>query len=893
MGDSQQSVLFTPFRCLGVVSSPVPCSLQRRGTRHFVTTAVNNSFHIYDAAKLRLKFVGPQLPAPVTALASADDLTFVAAGEGQAATIYVCERAVEKFQLSGHTGAISQLLVFGAHLLSLSREDGSLKVWDVQGECLTSSLGFEAGFRPWVMQHPDTYLNKIVVGSEHGRVQLWNLRTQKRVYEYKALQGAGEEDSVTAVVQSPVVDVLAIGFQGGRVQVHDMKADALIVDFEADEPVTSLSFRSDGTNQLCCGCQSGQMIVFDLEERALASCFEPHRGAVLSAHHLVGEPAMLTVGADNAVHVWLFDSERSGEARQLRSRSGHAVPPSMVQYCGDDHRHMLSAAPDRTLRFVSTIQDHQNRELSQGQGLLKACKKLGVQPEALRLTPVISLATAGARSRDWPDVLTGHSGSGEARSWRFEHKALTAAKLSCKQQEPQLSGLAVAISACGNFGFTGWSNGCVDKFNMQSSKHRGQLLDPQLGKAHSAGVTAVCCDAMNELVITGSVDQSIKLWGFADSRLLHSMPLDSGVARAVLHRENELLAVATDSFQVLVFDPARRCIVRRFSPAEASITGLCFSPDARWLVAGSIDGSVRVLDLPSGACIDQFECEHAVTSLDFSPSGDFLASTHAAHTGVYLWANTDRLAPIELRQAAKAAQALPGALVEDEHPELLPPESTVRLSGVPRPHWANLAMLDQIKARNRAQEVAKDKEEAPFFLPTLPGLQPKFIAGAPAPEEPDWETGAWQDEEGDEDEEQEQEQQAGQKRKAEPRGPESALMRTLHADKLSGEYSATMAHLKGLGASALDVEVRMLSVEADLPAVLGFFCEQLKQGSNYELLQAELGHVLRVHGLEIAGSEELRAVAAGLLEQHMVQWEAVEDLMQYNLCLLGHLTRLQ
>ncbi len=38
-----------------------------------------------------------------------------------------------------------------------------------------------------------------------------------------------------------------------------------------------------------------------------------------------------------------------------------------------------------------------------------------------------------------------------------------------------------------------------------------------------------------------------------------------------------------------------------------------------------------------------------------------------------------------------------------------------------------LANLDNIKKRNRPAEAPTAPEEAPFFLPTLPGLEPVFV----------------------------------------------------------------------------------------------------------------------------------------------------------------------
>lgn len=44
-----------------------------------------------------------------------------------------------------------------------------------------------------------------------------------------------------------------------------------------------------------------------------------------------------------------------------------------------------------------------------------------------------------------------------------------------------------------------------------------------------------------------------------------------------------------------------------------------------------------VWDLPSGALIDWFRVKKPVTSLAFSPKGDFLASTHVGSLAIYLW----------------------------------------------------------------------------------------------------------------------------------------------------------------------------------------------------------------------------------------------------------------
>ena len=57
-------------------------------------------------------------------------------------------------------------------------------------------------------------------------------------------------------------------------------------------------------------------------------------------------------------------------------------------------------------------------------------------------------------------------------------------------------------------------------------------------------------------------------------------------------------------------------------------------------------------------------------------------------------------------------------------------EGLVTLSNLPKSRWHNLQQLDTIKQHNKPKEPPKQPKQAPFFLPTAPGLQPKFTAAA-------------------------------------------------------------------------------------------------------------------------------------------------------------------
>ncbi len=61
--------------------------------------------------------------------------------------------------------------------------------------------------------------------------------------------------------------------------------------------------------------------------------------------------------------------------------------------------------------------------------------------------------------------------------------------------------------------------------------------------------------------------------------------------------------------------------------------------------------------------------------------------------------------------------------------KLIPLEQgLITLSNLPKSRWHNLQNLDLIKQRSKPKDPPAKPKQAPFFLPTVAGLQPKFVA---------------------------------------------------------------------------------------------------------------------------------------------------------------------
>lgn len=80
---------------------------------------------------------------------------------------------------------------------------------------------------------------QVILGSQEGPLQLWNISTKTKLYEFK-----GWNSSVCSCVSSPALDVVAVGCADGKIHVHNIRYDEELVTFSHSMrgSVTALSF---------------------------------------------------------------------------------------------------------------------------------------------------------------------------------------------------------------------------------------------------------------------------------------------------------------------------------------------------------------------------------------------------------------------------------------------------------------------------------------------------------------------------------------------------------------------------------------------------------------------------------------------------------------------------
>jgi U3 small nucleolar RNA-associated protein 21 len=572
------------------------------------------------------------------------------------------------------TGEILSLLCQADILISLHFEEtrGAVRVWDVHlaesttEDALITTVFLPPAQNPTVFIHPDTYLNKVAIGTENGSVLIVNIRNGKLVHECKVNPGV----AVTALAQSDTVDIIGVGFADGTVSVINLRADKCICTFShasadatARGAITALAFSADNTllhPTLVSATEHGAIALWNLADKCLQHL---HPGAHDSTITLLGflprQPAVITAGADNTLNIWSID-KLDGSLKALRARTGHQAPPRIIRYYGGASVaslssgtnaaacEIVSAGSDLTLRSFHTGLDRQNAEVSQG-SLRARARELGVHPSSLRLPPITSLAASDRQHGHWADVVTTHAGESKAYIWSWDNKRLEDRVLQLYNKDEIAT--TVCISSCGNFSVVGGSLGSVCSFNLQSAARRSTFpkdarVDTRLvlrGKrrpaAHEYSIGDPVRDtgkgrgAGNALGMHDSVDTSLlKVLGIkppalraADEGLpvgQHTAPI-CGVAVDSL---NQTLVSADVSGVVNFWDfttTALKATVTLASPASF----LVVHKDANLIAFACDDFVVRVVDFATLRVVRTFSGHrNRITDMTFSPDGRWLVT---------------------------------------------------------------------------------------------------------------------------------------------------------------------------------------------------------------------------------------------------------------------------
>ncbi|XP_055850780.1 WD repeat-containing protein 36 [Episyrphus balteatus] len=890
---NKSSKIFRRNRSLGYVSNQVPALIRyiQRRKDNIITTCIGRSFQVYTSNKFRLLHVSNIHPDDITCMANDRQHVYTAADK----TIFAWRQGKHiNHTYKGHTKNVHLMLPFRQHLIAIDG-DNVMKVWDINTEEVYLEIPFsKEDFLITAIAHPPTYINKIILGSQSGELKLWNLRENRLVYTF-----AGFGSKVTCITPAPAIDVAAIGHKDGTTVLLNLKFDEVLMQFKQDwGPVNGISFRTDGQPIMVTTSTHGNAVFWNLEEKKVSNQMKVHETSVTTTICFPNEPLLLTTSPDNSMKLWLFDAP-DGSARLLRIRSGHQAPPLCIRYHGNKGESILSSGEDSSLRVFSTVSETLNKSMGKASYNREKSKKRGhLQTDILTMPPIKEFTTEVTREEEWDNIAAIHSGIIQTTTWSFHKGKMGTHRLVPRQFHSKIrkdftaETTCVVLTHCGNFVIIGYSSGHVERFNIQSGIHRASYGAPDT--AHKKPVRGVACDNLNQFIVSGCSEGLLKFWSFKGNVKEPNkiIKLPDGVTLMRSHRESAMVCVAMENYDMYVVDSDTKVIVRKFKGHTSKINDVTFSPDSRWLLSASMDSTIKVWDIPSSYMIDHFKVERPCVSLTMSPTGDFLATAHVNFLGIFLWSNKMLFNHISLRSINPYDEApyvdLPSSVVDEvsletaieelnvdseegeaidlnyESPSQLS-KDMITMSGVAESRWQNLLDLDIIKKRNKPKAAPKAPKQAPFFLPTVAGIDLKFdVSGATAEDE--------------------------NSKMLIPSNFNNltTLAKLLEDTITTGIYTNCVEYLKKLGPSMIDFEIKSLhpiggGSYKSMTQFLKTISYMLSTNCDFELSQAYLSVFLKSHGTSLVDRIEILEALKEVEEEQKKSWEILEKSFLYGL----------
>ncbi|KAJ3210722.1 hypothetical protein HDU67_005051 [Dinochytrium kinnereticum] len=828
-------MLYRSFRALGYISSGVPVALTSMPPHFYCTTAVGHCFQVYDLSDHLKLVIAGHAPGEIKALATNGEMTFVACETG----VFLFKRG-KQIKESLFTEACSSVSLHVLGNLLVGLVDGRIIVWDASDLVVKEDLSISSESTFDQLLHPNAYVNKVLVGAQDGSLQLWNIFTKKMLFQFPSF-----DSPITFMSNTLALDVVAIGCANGSIFLMNIRTSTILESFLQSGRVTGLTFTVNPEKEhvLLSSSNDGSLFAWNVDQRKLAFKLEDaHSGPVSTCLALPGQSVILTAGLDNAVKLWAMDTNFLS-LRLWKSREGHFKPPSRVRF-SDDGLSVFTSSADGTFRPKT------NPTFKSGSS----------EPS---LTPIVSFDCNSAKENTWDSAVTCHSNDSCVRTWSVKKRRIGKNLLFTKDKS---FAKVCLVSYCGNFGFVGSASGRIDMFNLQSGIFQRSFL------GHKKAVVGLGSSLNNLKLVSGSLEGCLKFWDVKTAALLSTLNLSSPISCIEFHRGSDVIAVACDDLGIRIVDVETFTVIREFWGHRNRILDLAFSPDSRWLVSTSMDSTIRTWDLPLGSCIETRKMSHIATSLAFSPSGNFVATTHVNHLGVYMWTNMSMYSQVNVSRGNEVIDVdlpfIPTADDQERFEEDTRKVEFIRvLTSDDDDHepvdassddtdLIQLASVDLVRFHALLDKEASQKRNKPKEPPKAPALAPFFLMDAAT--------------------------SVKEEKPKDKRGLGFFAATSPFQDALSNGLEAPEVFkiMSDLPPAKLELEIRFLDAEL-LKTLLRVLSQCLKGNRDYDLVQAYLNVVLKLHGdsLLASGEEEDVVKMLGELEIGLGRsWDGIESM---------------
>ena len=189
---------------------------------------------------------------------------------------------------------------------------------------------------------------------------------------------------------------------------------------------------------------------------------------------------------------------------------------------------------------------------------------------------------------------------------------------------------SVAISQDGQTLVSGSYDNTIKLWDLSTGKSIHTLV------GHSSSVYSVAMSPDKKIVVSGSDDGTIKLWNTATGELLHTLkdsssPRDNAtkIQSVAITPDGQKLVSGGDDRTVKIWHLETGELLQTLNGHSNTVEVVAIAPDNQTIVSGSDDGTLKIWQLDTGKLIRTIKGEfRAIYSLAIAPNSQTIVSGH-------------------------------------------------------------------------------------------------------------------------------------------------------------------------------------------------------------------------------------------------------------------------
>jgi predicted Zn finger-like uncharacterized protein len=526
------------------------------------------------------------------------------------------KRCLHTFQ--GHTDGVFAVCMSADGRFALSGSgDKTLKLWEVAtGRCLQTYHGHAEWVTSVCLSGNGRYA---LSGSADKTLKLWQVANGTCLRTFY-----GHSKWVLAVALSADGRHAFSGAGDDSIMAWEVASGAALHTFNGHAgPVLCLALTPDGRH-IVSGSRDHTLKHWEVASGQCVRTLEGHTDRVLGVALSGDGRHALSGSGDRTVKWWDV-----GTGRCLRTLDGHTGSVLSVSVSADG-RYALSGGEDRTVKLWRI---HPGRCLDTFTGhsttVNSVCLSTGGR-YALSGSGDMTMALWGWKDVTAPYVVSQVLPSETALAARTDYEHTLAKAWQAISGGDAVSAAQCVREARAQPGY-GRKQEAMNQWSGLYVRLRRKMLsggwESNTFDEHRDAVTSVCWSGKGRYALSGSADQTIKLWEAATGQCLRTLTghLDVVTAVAWSGHDYALSASADRTLKLWEVFPGR-CLCTFEGHADV-VTSVSWSADGRYAVSGSLDRTLKFWEVATGRCLRTLEGHAApIHSVALSADGRYAIS---------------------------------------------------------------------------------------------------------------------------------------------------------------------------------------------------------------------------------------------------------------------------